>query len=348
MTDIFDAVAAVRELSDWLDEHRVGSGEITNIRQLTGGTQNILVAFERAGQRYVLRRPPLHKRPNSDEAMRREASVLSSIRETNTPHPQLVAAEGDENRFGYAFFIMHEVSGFTATEHVPAEIVASPAAQQRMGFGAVDALLELQSIEADKISLPRRDEWLAKQTPFWRKLYDSHSQHAGWSADMLTGIDEVGSWLLEHQPDAERTGLIHGDFHFGNMMFSAQDGSLTSIIDWELASIGDPLLDLGHFLASYPVSRDPRTTGTAEFLEHLPTRDELIDHYIASTGRTRNDVEWFRVLACYRLAIIIEGTHARSLAGKASAETGKRLHDAAEYLMEQALELINQKRNTED
>lgn len=340
MTDDIEPLRSLNSMIDWLDHSGVGAGPITQVVTLTGGTQNVLVKFTRDGHDYVLRRPPTNKRRNSDEAMRREARVLAALTGSTVPHPQLRASEEDESRFGDACFVMDAIDGFTATEDVPAHIVASREAQRRMGFDAVDALLGLQDVDPHNVGLPVRDHWIDSQVDRWASLYASHTTHAGWSTDQIEGVDQVAEWLRSNVPTTSRTGLVHGDFHFGNILFSREDGGLTAVIDWELASIGDPLLDLGHFLASYPVSNDPRTTGTAEPLTELPSRGELISRYIAHTGRNEADVTWFRILACFRLAIIIEGSHARAIAGLVSAETGERLHNAASYLMEQAVSLV--------
>lgn len=340
VTNEIDPRGSLDAMIDWLDESGVGEGAITEARLLTGGTQNVLIAFTRSGRQYVLRRPPLNKRRNSDEAMRREARVLAALAGSEVPHPALRAREENERRFGYACFIMDAIDGFTATEEVPEGIAASEEAHRRMAFGALDALLGLQRIDPERVGLPIRDGWIEGQVDRWESLYASHASHEGWTPDQLAGVEQVAAWLRRNQPAESRTGLIHGDFHFGNILFDRQDGRLTAVIDWELASIGDPLLDLGHFLASYPISNDPRTTGTAVPLTGLPSREELIERYLDRTGRTRDEVTWFRVLACFRLAILIEGTHARAIAGLAPKETGDRLHNAATFLMEQAIGIV--------
>jgi aminoglycoside phosphotransferase (APT) family kinase protein len=136
--------------------------------------------------------------------------------------------------------------------------------------------------------------------------------------------------------------VIHGDFHFGNVMFRHDAPRLAAIVDWELATIGDPLLDLGALLTTFPTG----TSGVSVIdASGLPTRDELIDRYAEQThgnGRpiTKQLATWYQVLAAYRLAIILEGTNARAYAGLAPREIGDQLHATTLSLFAQAQDLI--------
>jgi aminoglycoside phosphotransferase (APT) family kinase protein len=133
-------------------------------------------------------------------------------------------------------------------------------------------------------------------------------------------------------------GLIHGDFHFANVLISRNEGRVAAVVDWELSTIGDPLLDLGHLLATWP---DPASgTTTMLSLPGLPTREEIVARYAEGSTRDVEAVGWYQVLACYRLGIILEGTHARACAGQAPRETGDRLHAMTVGLFEQALRLV--------
>ncbi|MCF8588963.1 phosphotransferase family protein [Gordonia sp. HY285] len=334
----------VATLTEWLDQKNVGSGPIENVTRLAGGTQNILVRFSRSGKDYVFRRPPLHKRSNSDETMRREARLLAALTGSDVPHPRLVASCDDLDVFGYVFFVMEAVDGFTATTEVPEPVAASPEMQHAMGLSIVDGAALLSHVDPALVGaeqVARADGWLDRQVGRWRRQLDSYHDLEGWPGPQLDGVDEIGRWLDENRPTAWTKGIIHGDYHFGNVMFRRDRPQVAAIVDWELGTVGDPLLDLGHLLASWPNPDESRTVGLARQLDGLPPRAELIARYGQVSGRDMTDFDWYQVLACYRLGIILEGTHARACAGKADLELGRHFHGVSQSLLDQALRLTH-------
>jgi aminoglycoside phosphotransferase (APT) family kinase protein len=149
-------------------------------------------------------------------------------------------------------------------------------------------------------------------------------------------VDALAEWLAGHLPAHWEPGLIHGDFHLGNVMFSRDEARVAAVVDWELATIGDPLLDLGHLLATWP-SADPRRTALPTPMPGLPDRRAIIERYAGGSTRDLGAIDWYQALACYRLAVILEGSYARACAGKAPMDVGRRLHAVAESLIEQGL-----------
>lgn len=335
-------------LVDWLDEHGIGSGPISDWTVLTGGTQNILIKFTRSGADYVFRRPPEHKRKNSDATMDREATVLAALAGSDVPHPRLVASCSDLDVLGCSFFVMEAVSGFTATSEVPEPHASSPELQHALGLSMTDALAALGRIDPEVAGvshLGKADGWLDRQVTRWQSQLDSYAEFDGWPGpDNLGDVNRLGSWLDEHRPTAWTPGLIHGDFHFGNVMFNLDGPQVASVVDWELSTIGDPLLDLGHLLATWPDPAETRRTGLVIVLDGLPSRDEIIARYTAGSDRDLTAVDWYQVLACYRLAILLEGTYARACAGRAPRDIGDRLHLTAQALVDQGLRILESSR----
>ena len=333
----------VTALTSWLDRNEVGTGPVTDVVPLTGGTQNILIEFSRGGTHYVFRRPPLHKRGNSDETMRREARLLTALADSAVPHPRLVAACDDLDVLGCVFFVMEAVDGFTATAEIPEPHASSADMQHAMGLSMVDSVAALGLLDPallGETQLARADGWIDRQVGRWRQQLDSYTELDGWPGPELDGVDEIGRWLDTHRPTHWRKGIVHGDYHFGNVMFHRDRPAVAAVVDWELGTIGDPLLDLGHLLATWPDSTEVRTVGLARHLDGLPERDELVARYAATSGRDLSEIDWFQVLACYRLAIILEGTHARACAGKADAALGRRFHGVSQALLDQANGLL--------
>ncbi len=342
MTTTADLVDLER-LAAWMDEQGLEAGPLLDVTPITGGTQNVLLRFTRGGREFVFRRPPPHKRKNSDETMRREARILGALAGSDVPHPALIAACGDVDVLGAAFYLMEPVTGFNPTLGLPEPHASDAAVQRAMGFGMADGLLALTAVDPAArgiADLGRFEGWAERQVGRWRRQLDGYSELEGYPGPDIPGVDAVGAWLDTHRPAEVRAGLIHGDFHFANVLFRPDSGALAAIVDWELATIGDPLLDLGHLLATWPVHAD---VGTLVGLDApgLPSIDDVIGYYAEHTDRDLSDLIWFRVLAGYRLGLILEGTHARACAGLAPVEVGDTLHAMTVGLLGGALALID-------
>lgn len=330
-------------LTRWMDERGLGEGPIENARLLTGGTQNILLRFERAGRGYVLRRPPKHLRANSNETMRREARVLAALAGTDVRHPALIAACPDEAVLGgAAFYLMAPVEGFLPRDEMPALHAGDPEIRRRMGLEMADAIAALGQVDwAAKglAGLGKLDGYLERQVPRWRAQLESYAEHDGWPGIAgLPGVTEIGAWLEANRPRSFRPGLIHGDFHFGNVLFRRDGPELAAMVDWELTTLGDPLVDLGGLLNHWPA--DGADTGPVTPWDGFPTRQQLIDRYAERTGWDVSHAGWYEVLACYKIGCILEGTYARACAGKAPKATGEYLHNNTLGLFAKALEKI--------
>jgi aminoglycoside phosphotransferase (APT) family kinase protein len=345
MVAVNDDLAAlgvnVARIERWMRREGICSQPLTSARALSGGSQNVLVLIECAGREMVLRRPPVHKRDNSDETMRREAQVLESLAGTSVPHPRLIAACADLEVTGAAFYVMDRVLGTdidTAIEQAP----DPAAAAHRIGLSVADAAADLAGVDwPDGLldSLGRRDGWLERQVGRWRRQLDSYADIVGYEGPGdLGSVDEIGEWLERHRPPSYTPGLIHGDFHLGNLMYTPDPPEVCAIVDWELATVGDPLLDLAHMLATWPDGR--RTPAVRPEIRDLPSDEQIVAQYVQRSGRDIAHLDWYRVLACYRLGIVLEGTKARADAGRAPIETGGRLHSVAIQLFEQARALI--------
>jgi aminoglycoside phosphotransferase (APT) family kinase protein len=329
-------------LSAWMDGQGLASGPIEAPRLLTGGTQNILLRFERGGRGFVLRRPPKHLRANSNETMRREARVLAALAGADVRHPALIAACPAEDVIGAAFYLMAPVEGFLPRDEMPALHAGDPAIRHRMGLEMADAIAALGRVDfraKGLENLGKLDGYLERQVPRWRAQLESYAEHDGWPGLAgLPGVGEIGAWLEANRPTEFIPGLIHGDFHFANVLFSREGPELAAMIDWELTTLGDPLVDLGGLISGWPA--DGAASGPVKPWPGFPTRREIIDRYAAVSGRDVSHVDWYEVLACYKIGAILEGTYARACAGKAPKATGDYLHNNTLGLFARALEKI--------
>ena len=338
----WEVLVPLDKLSGWMDAQGLGEGPIEDAQLLGGGTQNILLRFRRAGRPFVLRRPPKHLRANSNETMRREARVLAALAGTDVRHPALIAAEPREDVIGAAFYLMEPVEGFCPRDEMPALHAGDPVIRHEMGlqmFGAIGALAKVDWRAKRLDGLGRLDGFLERQVPRWRAQLESYAEHDGWPGLAgLPGVTEIGRWLEEHRPPSFEPGLIHGDFHFGNVLFRRDGPQIAAMVDWELTTLGDPLVDLGGVLSGWPP--DGAETGPVTPWPGFPTRAELIARYAERTGRDVSTADWYEVLACYKIGCILEGTYARACAGKAPKVTGDYLHNNTLGLFRRALEKI--------
>ncbi|MEM7140792.1 MAG: phosphotransferase family protein [Actinomycetota bacterium] len=323
------SVVDIDVLAAWMDDRGLGHGPLTDVTPLAGGTQNLLLRFVRDGRTFVLRRPPEHKRKNSDETMRREARVLAAVAGSDVPHPGLIAAESDVEVLGAAFYLMEPVDGFTPTSGLPEYHAGDPAVRRGMGFSLADAAAALGRVDYREVGLDglgRPDGYLERQVPRWRSQLESYAELGGtWTPD-IPFVDEVGEWLDANRPDSFEPGIIHGDYHLGNVMYRHDAPDLAAVVDWELATIGDPLIDLGLIMAFWPEDGGQPAAVSVTPWEGFPSISEMIARYGEGSSRDLSAISWYGVLACYKTGIILEGTHARAQAGKAPKEFGDLLH----------------------
>ncbi len=321
-----------------MDSQQLGSGEISNARQLAGGTQNILFRFSRNARDFVLRRPPQHLRAGSNETMRREARVLAALAGSTVPHPPLIAACDDETVLGATFYLMEPVEGFNPLNGLPATHHDAES-QHRMGLAAIQGLASLHALDLHAVGLDnfgKLDQFLERQTGRWAAQLASYADLAGWPGPHALGdVAAVAIWLDRHRPATFTPGILHGDFHLANVMFRPDKPELAAIVDWELATIGDPLIDLGWLLATWPQQADGGLLSISPWTG-FPSAAELVAHYAAHSNRDTSHIGWHAVFACYKLGIILEGTYARACAGKAPVETGDTLHRRAQWLFTRA------------
>lgn len=346
MTEQVDLAA----LTSWMDAQGIGSGPLEDQCLLAGGTQNILMRFRRGDATYVLRRPPPVPRANSNESMRREARVLAALDGTGVPHPRMIAACADEAVLGVAFYLMEAVDGFNPTQGLPPLHAGDAAIRHRIGLSMVEAIAALGAVDYRAVGLDgfgKTDNYLERQVGRWKAQLASYGDFPEWSGPQsIPGVETVADWLDANRPADFRPGIIHGDFHLANVLVRPDSGDLAAVVDWELSTIGDPLLDLGWLLATWPENDVPRATDVAITpWEGFASPDELVAHYAKASGRDLSAIDWYVVLACYKLGIILEGTHARACSGKAPKATGDRLHAHTLDLFERALRRISTKDN---
>jgi aminoglycoside phosphotransferase (APT) family kinase protein len=333
-------------LDRWMDERGLPAGELTDVELLAGGTQNVLLRFRRGDGHYVLRRPPRHLRKASNEVLRREARVLGALAGSDVPHPAFIAGEPDETVMGGAvFYLMEPIRGFNPASGLPEPHRSDPALRHAMGLEAADAIAALGAVDHVAVGLEdfgKPEGFLERQVPRWLGELEGYASLAGYPGPDIPGLDAVASWLDDNRPSSWQPGILHGDYHLANVLYDPDSPRLAAIVDWEMCTIGDPLLDLGWLLATWP-GEGGLPVGPASGLgahDGFPTTDELVARYAERSTRDTSAMGWYTVLACFKLGIILEGTHARACAGKAPKEVGDLLHAITLALFTKAESLL--------
>jgi aminoglycoside phosphotransferase (APT) family kinase protein len=330
-------------LAEWMSDRGLGDGPLEDVSAISGGTQNIMLRFVRSGRTYVLRRGPKHLRPRSNVVIMRETEVLAALAGTDVPHPHLIASCADSDVIGDAvFYLMEPIDGFNAGQELPELHATDPAIRFAMGLSMAESLAKLGAVDYAAVGLSgygKPDGFLERQVPRWLSELESYQAFDNYPGPDIPGVDDVASWLDNGRPSQWTPGIMHGDYHAANVMFSRTGPEVVAIVDWEMSTIGDPLLDLGWLLATWGGSA---AFGGVLFEKGgLAASSDLVEQYARNTTRDLSHITWYTVLACFKLGIVLEGTHARAYAGKAPKEVGDLLHEATVRLFEQALTLMD-------
>jgi aminoglycoside phosphotransferase (APT) family kinase protein len=333
-----------------MDTVGVGSGPISNARVLAGGTQHLMIGFERDGERYVLRQAA---EPGSAEArvLQREIRVLSGLAGSAVPHARLVAAaaEGDAV-IGPTFYLAEYVEGVNLMVTGLRAPDEDRAATVAMAFGMATALASLTRVRIQGgplEGLGRPQGFLARQPQRWWSALEDYARTPGWDGISPGEIEAVVGWLEQHLPPPGDASLIHGDYQIANVLFDPVAGVPTAIVDWEMSTVGDARLDLGWMLSVWPESSaEGDLFGSALGKRpHLPSAADVAREYEMSSGTDLSDLLWFRVMAALKFAVVLEGGYAAALrAGRVDPKT-VQLHGYARALLQRALRWQAQERN---
>jgi aminoglycoside phosphotransferase (APT) family kinase protein len=342
--ETFEGLIDWPRLNEWMAAHDVpGSGPVTGAKKLAGGLQNSVFLIERGNDSFVLRRPSKHVRQGSNETMVREARVLKALAGSAVPHPELYASCNDPAIIGACFYLMAPLEGFAPSRQLPGNYVTDPAWRRAMGEELVRGAVALGAVDYQAVGLGdlgKPEGWHERQVDRWRSQLDGYRSMPNYDG-ALPHVDEVGRWLTDNLPKDKRIGIVHGDFQFANVMFSLRAPRISGVVDWELTSLGDPLLDLGWILTSWwepddPEGKNPLVQPWQDFL----SRTELVRLYGEISGRDLSEMPWFFTLGCYKLACLLEGTYARSKQGQIPANVGQHVHAYALWLMNKAAQII--------
>jgi aminoglycoside phosphotransferase (APT) family kinase protein len=310
----------VPRLSSWLAETLPGEGPITAIELLAGGRSNLTYLLRLGDRRVVLRRPPLgHVLPTAHD-MRREHTVLSALAGSDVPVPTPLALCSDEEVIGATFYLMDHVEGrVLRTPEDAADVTAEEA--RAISERLAEALAAIHLLDVDKAGLSefgRPQGYMARQLKRWGRQWEaSHAADPG--SDMDGAYARLVKRLGERLPADGPTGLVHGDFRLDNALVRLRpEPKIAAVVDWEMSTLGDPLSDLGLTLVYWAdageADRTPTEVGsTVTSVRGFLTRREFAGRYAELTGFDLTDLDFYVAFGCFKLAVILEGIHARFL-----------------------------------
>jgi aminoglycoside phosphotransferase (APT) family kinase protein len=330
--DAFD-VEAVRT---WLAEQGTElTGEI-DVRQFGGGASNLTYSLRAGEHDLILRRPPSGQKAKGAHDMGREFRIQDGLAGTFPLVPEMVALCQDESVIGSEFYVMKRVDGVIPRRDFPEGVTLEEEKTRALCTNALDVLIDLHRIDVDSTPLASMNKgtgYVERQISGWSKRFrDAHTEDIG-------DYETVMAWLAEHQPEDAGSCLIHNDFRFDNLVLSREDYARpVGVLDWEMATVGDPLMDLGGTMAYWVQDDDDeffrQFRRQPTNLPGMLSRDEVVAYYCERTGHSVTPEQWqfYEVYGLFRLGVIAQQIYYRFFHGQTSNEAYQRFGPAAQYL----------------
>jgi aminoglycoside phosphotransferase (APT) family kinase protein len=307
-------------LGQFVNQHVPGDDGPVEVEIHVAGYSNITAHVTRGQDRWVLRRPPAGPLlPTAHDVLREFRYISAMHGRARVPEP-VIACE-DPEVIGAPFYLMRKVEGHVIRNEVPAAFDTEEG-RTRLASEMIDALVELHAVDWQGAGLSGRpDGYLERQLARWKGQWELTRP----KTRDLPGLDEVTEWLERNVPEQAGTTVVHGDYKMDNVVFSPDGQRLEALLDWEMATIGDPLADLGWLMAYWGETGDPPPPAGEEIVQPaapqqggFPTREEMVAMYEERSGRPMREFTFYLVLAQYKLAIIIEGLYANYLSSTAA------------------------------
>lgn len=307
----------VEGVTAWFGAHVPGAVPPLRFELIAGGRSNLTYQVtDRAGRRYVLRRPPTgHLLPTAHD-MSREHRIIAALAPAGIPVAPALGLCTDPGVNGSPFYVMAFVDGHILRSAEESEATLDPAGRHRAGESLVDTLVRIHQLEPDQVGLGdlgRKEGYIARQLKRWYAQYQaSRDEHGGPS---VPEVDEVHHLLSQRIPEQGPAGIVHGDYRLDNTIL-ADDGQVVAVLDWELSTLGDTLADLGQLLVYWhQPGEDSPLQQSATAAAHFPSRDDLAARYAEKSGRDLGQLDFYVAFAYWKLACILEGVYTRYLGG---------------------------------
>jgi aminoglycoside phosphotransferase (APT) family kinase protein len=296
-------------LASWLDSTDLpGAGQPVEHRFISGGSQNEIYEIRRGDLHAALRMAPPEAPAERDGGILREWRIIEALDGTDVPHTAAVAVCDDQSVLGRTFYLMGFVDGWSpmGVDGWPVPFDTDAEARAGLAYELVGGIALLSKVDwraKGLEDLGRPDGFHERQVDRWTSFLERIKGRD------LPGLDEASAWLRRHRPLDYIPGLMHGDYQFANVMYrNGAPARLAAIVDWEMGTVGDPKLDLGWTVQGWPESTDGREAAEASYVDltGMPSKEELLKHYAELSGRQVDDIDYYVILAKWKLAIVLE------------------------------------------
>ena len=331
--DAFD----VAKVHSWLNSY-INESSLPDVFQFRSGASNLTYLLKYPDRELVLRRPPVGTKAVSAHDMKREFLIQSRLKPVYDLVPTVIALCEDHSILGSDFYVMDRIQGEIFRRDVPETLTKEDISV--MAHSLVSGLAQLHSVDASVLNeLNKGPGYVTRQVEGWSKRYRN-----ALTGDVPDGED-VMRWLDANRPDDVGSCIIHGDWRIDNMVFDLGQKKLVGVLDWELATVGDPLMDLGSALA-YWIDKDDEPMFASlrrqpSHLDGMPTRREFIAKYLELSGRKCDDFTFYEVFGLFRLTVIIQQIWARYKAGQTTNPAFKGFGMGVNILINRAQGLIS-------
>ena len=304
----------IEALARWMDEQGISPGDPVEASPVSGGASNEIYEIRRGGRRMILRKPPGSAPDGRDATMLREYRVLKALNGTDVPHPEAIAVCEDTGVIGSSFYLMGHVDGWSPMngDGWPEPFKSDLSLRPGLAYELVDGIAKLGNVDWRARGL----EGFGRPEGFHDRQVDRWLSHLRtFEFREIPGLDVAAGWLRRHRPRHWEPGIIHGDYQFANVMFRhGAPARLAAMIDFEMATVGDPLLDLAWVVMNWPDEGEDRH----RYVDHtgMPDRADLIERYARVSGRDVDDIDYYVILARFKMAIVLEGGYARAVKGE--------------------------------
>jgi aminoglycoside phosphotransferase (APT) family kinase protein len=295
-------------LGAWMDREGLAGSGSPAVSYISGGSQNEIYDVRRDGFRAALRIPPSTAPASRDDGILREWRIIEALDGTDVPHTEAVAVCADPSVLGRTFYMMGFVDGWSPMDDGPwpRPFLEDLNARAGLAIELVDGIAQLSKVDWQAKGLQdfgRPEGFHDRQVPRWTAFLERIKGRE------LPGLDEATAWLTEHRPLDFVPGLMHGDYQFANVMYRhGGPARLAAIVDWEMGTVGDPKLDLAWVVQSWPEDTMAPEVADSGYVDMtgMPSRDVLLRHYSEASGRQVDDIDYYVVLARWKLAIVLE------------------------------------------
>jgi aminoglycoside phosphotransferase (APT) family kinase protein len=309
-------VIDVDRLAAWMDGQDLATGAPVEHRFISGGTQNEIYEIRRGDLHAALRIPPPSAPPPRDDGIVREYRLTAALTGTDVPHTPAIGLCTDPSVLGRTFYLMGFVDGWSpmglADRAWPAPFDSDVDARRGLAFELVEGIARLSKVDwraAGLTDLGRPDGFHERQVDRWTAFLERIKGRE------LPGFDVAAAWLRAHRPLDFVPGIMHGDYQFANVMYHhGAPARLAAIVDWEMGTVGDPKLDLAWVVHGWPDdTSDPGAAFSGYVdMKGMPSRDEILARYAEVSGRQVDDIDYYVVLAKWKLAVVLEQGYQRA------------------------------------